>query len=504
MTTPSLKLEVEELSGPPPSLSLGGASSGGSGSSGGGSGLSTPMAGMELLMKGPIGESGNGEKITEQSAQALTDSLNEFIEPVDNGLSNTKSVSAPTLKIESLDEPVLGTTTKGITIEKAGASGASGSKSGLGESVANNIKTEKKDGTWDGFKPFSGSGGPAAAGAVPESKPRMTETQILAEKFKYIRYLEALDKKPGIKVSKKYDMKSSLDEMKAEYELIKAECEKKQSMAFQGKMLMAAVTGLEFLNSKFDPFDLKLDGWGEGVHENLTEYDDVFAELHEKYKSKASVAPEIKLMFMLAGSATMVHMTNTMFKPQLPGMDDIVRHNPELANRLAGAAAQGIVGGGAKQQAPAYSSVLGGLGAGMGAGNASTSTPMAMPPPTFTSRPHSDAQNDVPPPGSTQRAPRAEMKGPDNFDDIIARVKRKNGGNADGSAAVPPPMMASKGVKLDRPMDMNAPTEERSVAMKMPTVLQGLQKAERSPLKRPENRKKSKSEGVGNVLKLDI
>ena len=223
MTTPSLKLEVEELSGPPPSLSLGGASSGGSGSSGGGSGLSTPMAGMELLMKGPIGERGNGEKITEQSAQALTDSLNEFIEPVDNGLSNTKSVSAPTLKIESLDEPEIGTTTKGITIEKSGSGSSGDSKSGLGESVANNIKTEKKDGTWDGFRPFSGSGGPAAAGAVPETKPRMTETQILAEKFKYIRYLEALDKKPGIKVSKKYDMKSSLDEMKAEYELIKAE-----------------------------------------------------------------------------------------------------------------------------------------------------------------------------------------------------------------------------------------------------------------------------------------
>jgi hypothetical protein len=209
-------------------------------------------------------------------------------------------------------------------------------------------------------------------------------------------------------------------------------------------------------------------------------------------------------MFMLAGSATMVHMTNTMFKPQLPGMDDIVRHNPDLANRLAGAAAQGIVGGGAKQQGQAYSSVLGGLGGGMGAGNASSRTPMAMPPPTFTSRPHSDAQNDVPPPGSTQRAPRAEMKGPDNFDDIIARVKRKNEGSSDGISAVPPPMKTPNGVRLDRPMDMNASADERSVAMKVPTVLQGLQKAERSPLKRPENRKKGKSEGVGNVLKLEI
>ena len=31
---------------------------------------------------------------------------------------------------------------------------------------------------------------------------------------------------------------------------------------FQGKMLMAMITGMEFLNNKFDPFDVKLDGWG--------------------------------------------------------------------------------------------------------------------------------------------------------------------------------------------------------------------------------------------------
>ena len=53
-------------------------------------------------------------------------------------------------------------------------------------------------------------------------------------------------------------------------------------------MLMAAITGLEFLNSKFDPFDLKLDGWAEQVGENVDDYDEIFGELHEKYKSKAT------------------------------------------------------------------------------------------------------------------------------------------------------------------------------------------------------------------------
>ena len=46
-------------------------------------------------------------------------------------------------------------------------------------------------------------------------------------------------------------MESSLDEMKGEYEMIKAEKEKKASQKFQGKMLMAFVSGLEFLKMLF-------------------------------------------------------------------------------------------------------------------------------------------------------------------------------------------------------------------------------------------------------------
>ena len=99
-------------------------------------------------------------------------------------------------------------------------------------------------------------------------------------------------------------------------------------------MLMAFVSAIEFMNSKFDPFDIKLDGWAEAVNENIDDYDDVFGELHEKYAGKAKIAPELKLLFMLGGSAAMLHMTNTMFKSSIPGMDDIMRQNPELMQQF--------------------------------------------------------------------------------------------------------------------------------------------------------------------------
>ena len=101
---------------------------------------------------------------------------------------------------------------------------------------------------------------------------------------------------------------------------------------------MACINGIEFLNGKFDPFDIKLDGWGEQVNENINDYDEIFSELYEKYKSKAKMAPELKLLFQLGGSAMIVHMTNSLFKTSMPGMDDILRDNPDLMKSFQSAA----------------------------------------------------------------------------------------------------------------------------------------------------------------------
>ena len=195
------------------------------------------------------------------------------------------------------------------------------------------IKKEKSDKTWDGFTPFNNIPNPD----IPAT-PKLSKEELLKEKFKYLRKLEALEKR-GVTLTKKYSMDSNLDEMMGEYEMVMAEKEKSNSIRFQGRMLMACLTGLEFLNNKFDPFDIKLDGWSEQVHENIEDYDEIFAELHEKYKSKAQMAPEIKLLFQLGGSALMIHMTNTMFKSSMPGMDDIMKQNPELMKQFTQAAA---------------------------------------------------------------------------------------------------------------------------------------------------------------------
>ena len=199
--------------------------------------------------------------------------------------------------------------------------------SSLGEQTSSNLNVNK---TWDGY-------GKVNPIPVVSDEAPMTKEELVREKFKFLRRLEDLERK-GANLTKKYTMDSPLQELQGEYEMIIAEREKANSVKFQAKMLMACVTGLEFLNSKFDPFDLKMDGWGEQVNENISDYDEIFQELHEKYKSKAKLAPELKLLFQLGGSAIMVHMTNTMFKSALPGMDDIMKQNPELMQQFTQAA----------------------------------------------------------------------------------------------------------------------------------------------------------------------
>lgn len=167
--------------------------------------------------------------------------------------------------------------------------------------------------------------------------PKKTVSEIKIEK-EDILYQFAKMRRLGMNVSNKFNMTSDLEEMKVELTKLKKDREIENSIKFSRKALMAITTGIEFLNNKFDPCDLRLDGWSESIHENLTEYDEIFEELHEKYKGSSKISPEIKLMLMIGGSAFMFHLTNTMFKSALPGMGDIMKNNPDLMKQFASVA----------------------------------------------------------------------------------------------------------------------------------------------------------------------
>ena len=184
----------------------------------------------------------------------------------------------------------------------------------------------------------------------------MSSQDIKNEKIDLIYKFKKLEGQ-GIRTTMNYNMNSQLEDMRNEYFKLKKQREVDNSIKFQRKVMMAAITGLEFLNNKFDPFDIKLDGWSESVNENINDYDEVFEELAEKYGGKSEVAPEIKLLMMLGGSAFMFHLTNTLFKSSIPGMDDIMKQNPDLMKQFAKAAVGSIGQETQKQPEPVRTNV---------------------------------------------------------------------------------------------------------------------------------------------------
>lgn len=170
--------------------------------------------------------------------------------------------------------------------------------------------------------------------------PRKSHEEMLQEKKDKEEILWQLEKyrRLGVQGSRKFNMSSDLLDMQSEYNKIKKQRELESSIKFQRKCLVAFATGTELLNNKLDFLDFRLDGWSEQVNEGIDEYNEVFEELHEKYKEKAKIAPELKLLFMMGGSAFMYHITNSMFKNSVPGMEDIMKQNPELMKQFANAA----------------------------------------------------------------------------------------------------------------------------------------------------------------------
>ena len=165
--------------------------------------------------------------------------------------------------------------------------------------------------------------------------------EIQQEKQDILFKLDRLDK-AGYKCSRKYTMASNLEDLKFEYKKLKRQRDVEKSIKFSRKILMALISGIEFLNGKFDPFDIRLNGWSENMMDSINDYDEVFEELHDKYSESVSVSPELKLIMMVAGSGFMFHLTNSLFKTASPSLNDILKQNPDIMRNISEAAAESM------------------------------------------------------------------------------------------------------------------------------------------------------------------
>jgi hypothetical protein len=164
------------------------------------------------------------------------------------------------------------------------------------------------------------------------------------QKFKKMeKYAELLAiKNIGIKLTKEYNLHSDYEEMCFEVQYWTNFQKKKDAVNLGKNFMMNAVTALEFMNERYDPFGLKLKGWSDQMQIGMDGYSNVFGELYEKWKgSGRKMEPEIKLILMVSASAVSFHASKKMAE-QLPGLDKVLESNPELLNKLQGVINSGI------------------------------------------------------------------------------------------------------------------------------------------------------------------
>jgi DNA-binding Lrp family transcriptional regulator len=279
--------------------------------------MAVDLDGLDLLVnpKKKSNNSDNGSMMSgsDQRSSNFVEDDNVFF-----GKNSETSSEDDSVSLDSDDN----TTDSGMESASASGSGSGRKKQGMG--FGNLFGGNESDSDSDD----SGSTISMSEASAPRREKTYEEIQL--EKQEFIRRLERLEK-AGYQPSKRYTMQSDYNEIKFEYEKLKSMKDVDSSIKFSRKLLMGFSSGAEYLNKRFDYFGLRLDGWSESVMENIADYDEVFEELHEKYKEKVKMSPEIKLLMMVGGSAFMFHLTSTLFKSSIPNVQDMMRQNPEFA-----------------------------------------------------------------------------------------------------------------------------------------------------------------------------
>lgn len=212
------------------------------------------------------------------------------------------------------------TSAKGYNVEK--------SDSGVGKATKETAGNAK---TWDGFSKI---------GEIPDKidvSKNMTDREKRRKKRLMLKKLEEWQAKGLLGNNYSHlNLDSPYEEIEDEYETALEDKRKKDSIKLQGWWFMTFVNSIEYANAAFNPFDINLDGWGEQIAEDIDSYEEIFTELHEKYKG-GKMAPELSLLLRLGFSAAVVNFTNKALSSATPGFNDVIKQSPELMKMFTNA-----------------------------------------------------------------------------------------------------------------------------------------------------------------------
>lgn len=156
--------------------------------------------------------------------------------------------------------------------------------------------------------------------------------------------LQDLVEKYNVVLTRNFTINDDPDEMQEEYDMHKNKRNKNNQVKFYKQILLNVVSGAEFMNDRYNPFEFKLKDWSKQVASDLDDYTEVLEEIYEKYKHVGGkMAPEIKLVFMIIMSGVTYHISQSLFGNG--GLDATIQSNPNIVNKLFGGLMKGGLGG---------------------------------------------------------------------------------------------------------------------------------------------------------------
>jgi hypothetical protein len=271
--------------------------------------------GMELLMNDKKSNDSSKTKIDLGELDTLEEELNNLSS--ENYFSNTETKKVDTNNsFGGFAKSVFGVN------ENNNVEPVIQNDSNLGSSTAESMGTNSK--TWDGFTKLNSTGDTRTTTAN-----NMTDREKRRKKRTMLKHLEDWHERGIIKNMSKLTLDSNFDEIEDEYEGALEDKRKRDSVKIQQNWLITMVNTIEYGNSMFDPFGVSLDGWGESIGEDVDSYNEIFEELHDKYKG-GKMSPELSLLLRLGFSASVVHFSNKALSTAAPGFNDVIKQSPEL------------------------------------------------------------------------------------------------------------------------------------------------------------------------------
>jgi hypothetical protein len=283
--------------------------------------------GIEFLMNDKKKSSSSGMNLNLGELDSLENELNEltgnagpsFSGSSSSGSNDTKSFTGFAANLFGIDSG----SAKKVSLNVEPES----NDSNLGSATRDSIGNTK---TWDGYSKMSDI--PVTGGG----SSKMNDRERRRKKRMMIKKLEEWYEKGLTKQNSHFNLDSPYEEIEDEYESAMEDKRKKDSVKLQGWWFMTFINSMEYANAAFNPFDLNLDGWGEQVSEDLDSYEEIFAELHDKYKG-GKLAPEVSLLLRVAFSAAVLNFSNKALSSATPAFNDVIKQSPELMKAFTNA-----------------------------------------------------------------------------------------------------------------------------------------------------------------------